>query len=287
MKKYKVKNGGILILGIGLLLTACSQNKYFDNQTMIKNIDSLVFSEIITKVEVDSMENIVDTVSIVKKKYDDDEIMRCSENTFFFENDTMTVINYLKPDSDLFYRKTINGVGEVVLTYETKSIIDGHVESAIQIAKEGEEVDTTTMAYEYQYHPNGNKKMIIVNTSSQQVGEMYLKATFNLAEQRIAQVMVAGEDTISAQFWEYENDMLSKVTLFNYLKGRVDGKTANDYAGEERLMGYTAFQLEDGNFVKTIEAKQEYDEAGDLIELREHNLSTNKVRVYKYFNETL
>ncbi len=283
----KSKNINKLILAACLLLAACSPKEYFDNQQMIKTIDAMPFSKRSMKMELDSMGNTVDTLFIAKLKYDEKGMQRYNERTFFFKNEqTTTVIQYYKDDEDLFYRETESGDDDF-LRYETKSIIDGEIEGAIQIAQDGEEVDTTIITYEYQYHLNGKRKNLIVKTKSQKVGELYLTLTYNLNERPSFETMIMEGDTLSFQTWEYENDLLSQMIICSYSEGSLEAKTVYTYGKEERLMEDIMFGLEDGDLVKTVETKYEYDEADDLIGEQELNLATGKVKVYKYFNETL
>ena len=250
---------------------------------MKSSIDKLEFSKKITEVEIDSIGNIVDTISIEHLKFDSNGKKRFKEKVYWYKDRKTSWIDYFKPDEDLFFREAFDEEGKSYSTFETLSNKKGEVKKAIQINKEREPVDTTFMDYLCEYHPNGNVKKLHINTFHQEVGELISKIEYDEQENPLFEVMIFKSDTISFQNWEYSDTILQRSVYTNYQK---DTSRSIYYFEEEKLLiREEEFEYKEGRFVKSREMNHVYDKSNDRIGTVEIDLNTSDLKYRRFIIE--
>lgn len=250
---------------------------------MKNSIDKLEFSKKITEVEIDSIGNIVDTISIEDLKFDSNSKKRFKEKVYWYKDRKSSWIDYFKPDEDLFFREAFDEEGKSYSTFETLSNKKGEVKKAIQINKEREPIDTTFMEYSHDYYRNGNVKKLTIRTFHEEVGELISKVKYDEKENPIFEVMIMTDDTMSFQNWEYSDTILQKSIYTNYQR---DTSKSVYYFGERKLLiNEEEFEYEEGFFIKSKEINHIYDKSDDRIKTVERNLKSNDVKYIKYIIE--
>ena len=83
----------------------CSQVTNKSNQKLINYIDSIKNEKIIYEFQVDSLERIIDTLSIEKNKVDKNNEIVFKETKTLKSNGYLKSINYYRGNNNLFYSK--------------------------------------------------------------------------------------------------------------------------------------------------------------------------------------
>ena len=272
-----------IIISICFLITSCSLGELTENERMKSSIDKLEFSKKIIEVEIDSIGNIVDTISIEQLKFDSRGKKRFRKRAYWYKDRKLSWIDYFKPDEDLFFRKVIDEEGNIQSIFETLSNQEGEIKKAIQIDKETNPNDTILMEYSHDYYQNGHVKNLSIRTFHEEFGASISKINYDEQENPVFEVVMMEDDTISFQNWEYSDKMLRKSIYTNY---QMDTSKSVYYFGEKKLLvSEEEFEYEEGFFTKSKKINHSYDESDDRIKTIERNLKSNDVKYIKYIIE--
>lgn len=267
-----------------VLIANCSSEEYIDNQAMIDSIDALEFTEIITEIEVDSIGNILDTLSIEYLKFDDQNRKRFKKEIYWYENEKWSWIDYFKPDEDLFYRESFDEEGNSNSIFETKSNLKGRVVSALEISKEREPHDTVFMNYSHKFYLNGNVRQLVIQASHKEIDNLISKTEYDKNKNPLVELMMIKKDTISFQIWEYLDTMLQKSIYTNYQTDT--SKSVYHFGEQETLIKEEEFEFKEGQFIQSKEINHFYNEIHERTKSIEKNSKTNIVKYVRYLKST-
>lgn len=272
-----------IIVSICFLIIGCSSNKVEDNIGIKKIIDQLEVSKKITEVQIDTVGNILDTITIEYLKFDNRGRKRFKKREFWYEDREFYFIDYFDANEDLFFREVFDKYGELYSNFEAFFNRKGEIIKAVQVDKEGETVDTIFMDYFREYYLNGSVKKLMIKTSHEEIGESMSKVTYDEQGNPIFELMTMNGDTFSIQDWEYSDTILQKSIYMNY---QVDTSKSIYYFVEgKQLIKEEEFEYKDREYVKSKEINHKYDKSGDRIETTKINLRTNDFKHIKYIIE--
>jgi len=271
------------LIPLCFLVISCSSSEYIDNQKMKDAIDSLEISKIITEVEIDSIGNILDTLSIEYLKYDVKNRKRFKQHIYWNQDRKMSWIDYFKPDEDLFYRESFDEKDKSNSIFEAKSLIGGNIKKVMQISKDRTPFDTIHMEYSYRFHSNGKIKQLLIKTTHKEVDGFISKLIYDKYEKPLFEMTIWNNDTMSFQAWEYIDTMLQKCIYTDYQ--RDTSKSVYYFKGKKMLTKEEAFKFSDGHFIQTKEINHFYNEANKRTKSVEKNQETKEVKYVKYFEE--
>ncbi len=279
LKTKNMKIGSIVLYTF--LIISSSLNSNQDNQEQIALIDKMDISKIITKVEVDSMDNIIDTISINKYKFDEKQKKRYEESIYFYSYQNVTVKSYFKSDDDLFYQVRSGDKHGLQTTFETQTNSKGIVETALQINHERPEVDTIMMYYSNIFHANGNIKQLTLEANDPEIGQMISTINYDINEKALNELMMMERDTFSHQIWEYSDGILVKGIYTTYKGDR--SQSIWYYNQDENLIKEDIFKYNDSFFEKTSIIKHTYNASNEKIKtIKEWINSGGHKEYFKY-----
>lgn len=263
-----------------LLIISCFSGSNYDNQKEIDLIDKMAISKTITEVEVDSLDQMIDTIKISKYKLDTNQKMRYEELTFFPPSQRIILKRYLKSNQDLFYLIRTNHKQEVLSIFETESNPQGLIEKAVQTSKERPEFDNALINYSYDFHPNGKIKEKAIETIYPNGGQMMTIAHYDLNEKMLNELIMMGKDTFSAQNWAYSNQNLVKNTYTSY--GASPFQSISYYDANENIIKEEMFFRREHTFEKEMITQHIYNSSDERIKSIEEMIITGRKTYFKY-----
>jgi hypothetical protein len=101
------------------LIQSCQPNLEVGNKLLIDNIDRLNINKTILEVSVDDYENVIDTLSIVKLKLNEDGITLYEFKESWNNNRKSIKKTYFRNNKDLFYQIFEIEKGDFKTVFET------------------------------------------------------------------------------------------------------------------------------------------------------------------------
>jgi hypothetical protein len=233
-----------------------------DNKSIIQKIDKLNFSKTTFEVTIDNNENIIDTLSIVKTKTDENGKNRYTIKEYLPKVDgNITQKSYLRNDEDLFYRET-------VVSEEFKSIFqtfvnkDNLIDNAQMISFASESPnDTIFMKYDYKYDSKGKKESLVITSITDSIySSDYTKYDDN--EKPEFGYLIFDNDTLEKRKMNYLNGKLTEST---YEFKEPFRTTISTYDSNENIKVETVFIKVNDTIKKAFESTYNYNKNTELI----------------------
>ncbi|WP_143032708.1 hypothetical protein [Polaribacter dokdonensis] len=184
-----------------------------DNKPLIKKIDKLNFSKTTFEVSIDDNENIIDTISIVKTKTDDNEKILYTLKEYFPKVDGQPIQqSYFRNNEDLFYQETrINE--EFKSIFQTFVNKDNEIVNAqmISIASESTN-DTISMKYDYKYDSDGKKESLFITSKTDSINSLDY-TEYNKKGKPVLGYLIFDNDTLQRRKMKYLNGKMIESTF--------------------------------------------------------------------------
>jgi len=202
----------IVFLLLLIIIQSCQSDLLIDNKSIIKNIDKLNFSKTTFEVSIDNNEDIIDTLSIVKTKTDENGKTLYAIKEYLPKVDGSIIQqSYFRNNEDLFYQETAASE-EFKSIFQTFINKDNVIENAQMISYTYESPnDTIFMKYDYKYDSKGKKETLYVISNKDSINSIYFRK-FNENEKPQLEYLI------------YDNDTLQKKEM-NYLNGKMINST--------------------------------------------------------------
>ncbi|MDA9970485.1 hypothetical protein N9E56_01480 [Flavobacteriaceae bacterium] len=247
----------LIILSITIL--SCSQASK-SNLELINYIDLIKNEKTIYEFQVDSLETIIDTLSIEKNKVDKNNVIVFKETKTLRSNGYLKSTNYYRVNNNLFYSKVeISELG-ILSTSEfwekENKIIKGlYIEYVDNKVK-----DTIDIGYKYYYDKNGFKnKTVISSKYKEEIGNT-TELIYNDSGKLIEEIFIQYGDTLRMTRYTYLNDSLRKKIIENYENSTFINFL---YDKKENILSMDIFEKKD-SLVRINETKYETNQEGEI-----------------------
>ncbi|KAA5823545.1 hypothetical protein FPF71_12635 [Algibacter amylolyticus] len=164
------------------------------------------------EVSIDDNENIIDTISIVKTKTDDNEKTLYTLKEYLPKVDGQPIQHsYFRNDEDLFYQETkINE--EYKSIFQTFVNKDNVIVNAqmISIASESPN-DTISMNYDYKYDSDGKKESLFITSKTDSINSLNY-TEYNKNGESILGYLIFDNDTLQKRKMKYLNGKMIEST---------------------------------------------------------------------------
>lgn len=202
----------LLFLLLIITIQSCQSDLLIENKSLIKKIDKLNFSKTTFEVSIDGNENIIDTISIIKTKTDDNEKILYTLKEYLPKVDGQPIQHsYFRNDEDLFYRET-------KINEEYKSIFQTFVNNEneivnaqmISIASESPN-DTISMKYDYKYDSDGKKESLFITSKTDSINSLDY-TEYNEKVKPVLGYLIFDNDTLQKRKMKYLNGKMIEST---------------------------------------------------------------------------
>jgi|GEM_PF-3935036 len=196
------------ILVFLLIFSSCASEKLEDNQILKEYSDQLAYSECWLVVQMDSLGNTIDTVSISKKKFDDDGDLRFQQSYTWHKNQAYISKRYYWKDGTDYLSTTESASSDFKSHTEVQRSNKGELINLISIAEFDGISDTLQLVYQYRY--SLTRKLVelrMENTSDD--GDMYIMK-YNCDEIIASKVVMNEKDTLEKSTYDAEGNLKSE-----------------------------------------------------------------------------
>jgi len=227
-----------------------------DNKSIIKKIDKLNFSKTIFEVSIDDDENIIDTLSIIKTKTNNNGKTRYEIKEYLPKVDGNIIQQtYYRNNEDLFYRET-SASEDFKSIFETFVNKDNVIEKSQMISYDSESTnDTIFMKYNYKYDSNGKKETLYIISEIDSIHSLNY-AKYNKKEKSEFGYLIIDNDTLQKRKFNYLNGKMTESTYEFKEPFRIKIFT---YDNNENLKTETLFIKVNDTIKKASESTYEID----------------------------
>lgn len=233
-----------------IIFSSCHSDELEDNQILQNEIDKMGYSECWLALEIDSLDNIIDTIDIVRKKFNREEKLLFKRREYKYENqEYFTETYYWEDGKDFLIRRKFGS--EDFKTY-TEVFRNKNKEPKKVMIFEGfgERKEISRMDYKYDYSIFGRKKRLTLDAILKG-GKVLHVLDYNQDEKAEMEFTIIGLDTVSTKKYFYENQNLVKT---EDLKTTLDTLLTIDYFSEPEKNDSTLyFSVNDG--IRKIESR--------------------------------
>ncbi|MCC1485602.1 hypothetical protein [Winogradskyella immobilis] len=208
----KTLSKSLLFLLLLIIIQSCQSDLLIDNKSIIKKIDKLKFSKITFEVSIDADENIIDTLSIVKTKTDDNGKTLYTIKEYLPKVDGQIIRqSYFRSNEDLFYQETAASE-KFKSIFQTFINNDNVIENAqmISIGSEGTN-DTIFMKYDYKYNNDEKKESLFITSQTDSINSLDY-TEYNENEKPVLGYLILDNDTLQKRKMKYLNGKMIEST---------------------------------------------------------------------------
>ncbi len=202
----------LLFLLLLIIIQSCQSDILIDNKSIIKKIDKLNFSKTTFEVSIDDNENIIDTLSIVKTKTDENGKTLYTIKEYLPKVDGNVIQqSYFRTNEDLFYRETAVSK-DFKSIFETFVNQDNVIEKAEMRHYDSESTnDTIFLKYIYKFDNKGRKETLLVETEIDSINSINI-TKYNENEKPEFVYLIIDNDTLHKQKMIYLNRKMIEST---------------------------------------------------------------------------
>src|SRR5690554_6150939 len=276
MKNY------LYYLILAIVLYSCGNNTK-TNLEIRNEIDSLEINNVIYEFEVDSLDRIIDTLSIEKNKVNDIGIIIFNEKTIYANHGHLKSINYYRDNENLFYQKHESSDLGIVSTsefWEENDVILNGIYNSYENNKINK---TITLNYKHRYNDNGKRqKTTIVSKykGQNEVGDI-TERNYDDSGKLISDVFIQNGDTINEITYSYSKTILKNKVIINFKKGTLINFIYDD---KGFIKAEEVFKEELDSLLKIKEAYYETNDKGEIIRKVETELPSEEKRYIEFRN---
>ena len=274
-------NKFISLVILSIMTSNCSQVTNKSNLELINYIDSIKHEKIIYEFQVDSLERIIDTLSIEKNKVDKNNKIIFKETKTLKSNGYLKSINYYRGNNNLFYSKLESSNFGILSTSEFWENDDRIIKGLYLEYRDNKVKDTIDIHYEYFCNNNGLKNKTIISSKYKQVIGNTTELYYNDLEQPTDEIFIQYNDTLRVTKYIYSNDSLRKKIIKDYENSKFISFT---YDKNENILTMEIFK--EKNSLKKI-SKTDYktDNNGDIIKSIKTKFPSNFKKYIIYVTE--
>ncbi len=261
------------IFPICMLLISCAGS--LNNKQAIATINQLPISKKIALVEVDSSDQILDTLSITAYKYDAEGNKRWQKKNRLSEGFQSSHDSYYTKEEDLFYRLD-SLPSNYSSIYETKRNKAGKITAATTRIQDGENSYEVNIKFTYTYKKGKISTLFI--DAVQDTNTVHSETWYDAEENPVHEFHLMNQDTISKTIHHYKNNKLQSTTAFYSMLD--SSKIITTYNEEEQAIKEKHYESTQALPHKEVEYF--YDDNQVLQRTVEKNLLTNTRKHFKY-----
>jgi YD repeat-containing protein len=269
---------------LAIVFYSCGDNTK-TNLEIRKEIDSLEIENVIYEFEVDSLDRIIDTLSIAKNKINDIGTIVFNEKTTYANHGHLKSINYYRDNENLFYQKYESSELGILSTSEfweeNNVILNG-----IYLSYENNKINKTiTLKYNHHYNDNGKRKKTTITSKHEDQNETgnITERNYDDSDNLISEIIIQNRDTIFEIDYAYSKNILKNKTIIDYNEGTLINFI---YDNEGYVQGEEVFKAESDSLLKIKEAHYETNNKGEIIKKIETELPSEEKKYIKFINGT-
>lgn len=264
-----------------MIFEGCIFNEYSDNEILMTEVDNLAVSHRILEVSVDSLGNIIDTVSMSHIKYDQERRKRYKRMENYRNNYEPKSTEYYFGNGDVAVSRTYSPDDELMSSYEAV-LSDKEIISATQIAKNDQDYDTVNMEFSREYHTNGEVKMLTISANHAVLGFFETVLLNDSLGNPLMEYMTRDKDTMEFTKWIYTDTILKQTIYTNY---QVDtNKTIYQFDSIGNSVLEECFRIQDGIFVLWKSIDNQFNKENEIIKSTISTVGKSDRRYIKYIH---
>lgn len=257
-----------------VMFQSCNTNREKSNDELIRNINSINHVDVKYELLVDSLDSIIDTLSKISLKKDEEQNKIFEEKVIFFKNYFLKITDYYS-NGILFFSKKESSVDGLISLYEAQ-LENKKIKKATTLNYlNGKISDTLNLQYKYFYRDDKTLEKLLISVDDSKVLIKY-----NEFEQPYLELKEINNVLFTKTAYDYnKSNLLSKKIIkdyeenmffeFNYddrghiLSEEVHIKTPDSYEPFQKVTYVT-------------------DSEGFVIRKVIHNFSSNKNKFFVY-----
>lgn len=193
-----------------LFITSCGTREMEDNQITKTAIDSLSYSECWLTLEVDSADNIIDTINLIQYKFDDEKNLVFTKKEFKSNGKDYLNKIYFWEDGTDFLSILYSKNGDFREVAEVFRFKNGEPQYLINRTENKDVVDSLLIEYEFDYNLWGKKKRLILKMIKEDMNVVH-SAKYNRNEKAVSESTIINQDTFERKIYSYSSGELIKI----------------------------------------------------------------------------
>lgn len=253
------------------------------NLEIRKKIDSLEIKNVIYEFEVDSLNRIIDTLSIEKNKINDIGIIVFNEKTTYANHGHLKSINYYRDNENLLYQKYESSDLGILSTSEFWEENDVIINGIYNSYENNKINKTITLNYNHDYNDNGKKLKTTIVSKYEDLnedGDITVR-NYDDSGKLISDVFIINGDTINEIDYSYSKNILKNKTILNHNEGTLINFV---YDNDGHVKGEEVFKEESDSIFKIKETQYETNNIGEIIRKVQTELPSKEKKYFEYRN---
>lgn len=267
---------------LAIIFYSCGDNPK-TNLEIRKEIDSLKIESVLYEFEVDSLNRIIDTLSIEKNKINDIGIIVFKEKTTYANHGHLKSINYYRDNENLLYQKYESSDLGILSTSEFWEE-NNEITNGISNSYENNKINKTIeISYNRLYNDNGKRVKTLITSKYEDQNEVgnITERNYNDSGNLISDIFIQNGDTINEIDYAYSKNVLKNKTILDYKEGTLINFIYDD---EGFIKGEEVFKEESDSLLKIKEAHYETNRKGEIIRKVETELPSKEKKYIEYRN---
>ena len=267
---------------LAIIFYSCGDNPK-TNLEIRKEIDSLKIESVLYEFEVDSLNRIIDTLSIEKNKINDIGIIVFKEKTTYANHGHLKSINYYRDNENLLYQKYESSDLGILSTSEFWEE-NNEITNGISNSYENNKINKTIeISYNRLYNDNGKRVKTLITSKYEDQNEVgnITERNYNDSGNLISDIFIQNGDTINEIDYAYSKNVLKNKTILDYKEGTLINFIYDD---EGFIKGEEVFKEESDSLLKIKEAHFETNRKGEIIRKVETELPSKEKKYIEYRN---
>jgi len=272
----------LYFLILAIIFYSCGDNPK-TNLEIRKEIDSLKIESVLYEFEVDSLNRIIDTLSIEKNKINDIGIIVFKEKTTYANHGHLKSINYYRDNENLLYQKYESSDLGILSTSEFWEE-NNEITNGISNSYENNKINKTIeISYNRLYNDNGKRVKTLITSKYEDQNEVgnITERNYNDSGNLISDIFIQNGDTINEIDYAYSKNVLKNKTILDYKEGTLINFIYDD---EGFIKGEEVFKEESDSLLKIKEAHFETNRKGEIIRKVETELPSKEKKYIEYRN---
>jgi hypothetical protein len=272
----------LYFLILAIIFYSCGDNPK-TNLEIRKEIDSLKIESVLYEFEVDSLNRIIDTLSIEKNKINDIGIIVFKEKTTYANHGHLKSINYYRDNENLLYQKYESSDLGILSTSEFWEE-NNEITNGISNSYENNKINKTIeISYNRLYNDNGKRVKTLITSKYEDQNEVgnITERNYNDSGNLISDIFIQNGDTINEIDYAYSKNVLKNKTILDYKEGTLINFIYDD---EGFIKGEEVFKEESDSLLKIKEAHYETNRKGEIIRKVETELPSKEKKYIEYRN---
>lgn len=206
----------ITVILIIFLTVSCKNDRLIDSKSLLIDIDNLQINKLKYELQTDSLGNVLDTISkIITKKNEDNEKVY-EENIIYKDNGFLNIKSYYKAGT-LVYSKTESSELGIISIFETNLDRNKIINASTISYFDNEVLDTIKMDYDYFYNGNNSLNKLVISIQDDTIKKTKIIISYNKLEKPYLEIEEINNKVQFKTVYEYnKHNIISKKIIKDY-----------------------------------------------------------------------